>query len=184
MGRHRKGNNVIAVIPYPTITALCQSIRQGRDYFIGCPILADALDEIDYPHRRVTAVLRAATGTGDYGDDLPRVVVLERIVACLYSHETQLAVRWVGNFARHDLWHGGYPAYLPHMNYTRLMVAAHRYNDTGDDGLQKDNWGGSMNWQNAKLDENYQLFWPKFTQITGVPRTDSDEWDQFLRCAC
>ena len=175
---------MISVVPHPTITALCQSIRQGRDHFVGCPILADALDEIDYPHRRVTRTLRTRIRTGDYVLDLPRVVTLERIVACLYSPETQLAVRWVGHYARNELGRSGYPAWELSMNYTRLMVAAHRYNDTGDDGLREDGWGGSMHWSNATLDGNYKLFWPKFTLITGVPRTDSDEWDQFLRCGC
>lgn len=153
-----------------TVLQLCEAMREARDYS-AAPILADALQDADYPHAHELAALRSG--------DAP-AWALEMLVAGVYTDEGRAAVQRVADLAV-NLGPGGYPGDLPALSYQDLMRAAHAYVTTGDDGLGD----GSMNWSNEMMDCERQ-FWADFTLITGRPGKDLGEhgWSDFLSCSC
>lgn len=73
-----------------TAVALCEAMRRSRNYS-ALPILADALEEAGYDNRPLLTAMRdpayAPVGRG------------ERLVAWVYSDESQAALKWLDNFA-------------------------------------------------------------------------------------
>lgn len=157
-----------------TVVQLCEGMRESQDYS-ATPILADALQDADYPHAGVLARLR---------NDLP-LWEAERLVALIYSDKTADAVEWLDGYAL-ELGPAGYPMYFdlendaPEvvMTYEMLVNAAREYATTGDDGLG----AGSMSWSNATCDENYKQFWDKWALVTGGAKPNDD--DGFFSCSC
>ncbi len=150
-----------------TVIELCQGIREAQDYS-ACPILADALQDADYPNADVLAILRdlnAARGER------------ERALALVYSAESAEAVEWLEWYAE-QLGHGGYPGGHGVMTYSMLMVAARSFADTGSDELGN----GSMNWSNATCDPEYNQFWSKWALVAGRTPPEDDEF--FFACFC
>jgi hypothetical protein len=71
-----------------TVLALCRAMRETRDYS-ACPILADALQEADYPDEMTLSALRGPLAPYQ----------AECLVASLYSTETADAVVRLQQFA-------------------------------------------------------------------------------------
>lgn len=150
-----------------TVVELCQGMREARDYS-ACPILADALQDADYPDTAVLALLRAGGA---------QLWELERAVALVYSVESAEAVAWLEWYAE-LLGVGSYPGGHGALTYPMLMNAARSFADTGDDGLGK----GSMDWSNATCDPEYEQFWPKWALVAG--RVPPDDNEGFFACTC
>jgi hypothetical protein len=175
-----------------TVVSLCLAMREARDYS-ACPILADALQEAGMPEdHSLLAQLRDV--------DLP-TYRREQFVAMIYSEESLQAMLRIENLADR-MGVPGYPSYFTEgeernqpMTYERLMAAATRYADTGDDGLGD----GSMDWSNLggeradgsgwwDPDEPDKLsvedqFWKDWSLVTGRPIPDGSDGAIF-RCSC
>jgi hypothetical protein len=149
----------------PTVVGLCEGMREAQDYS-AAPVLADALQDADYPDGGVLARLRGPLERWE----------AERLVALIYSDRTAAAVEAIEGYAE-ELGEGGYPANPPAMSYERLMEAARRFVESCDDGLE----GGSMDWSNASMDGN-EAFWANFQLVTGTP-VPANGYD-FLSCTC
>ena len=149
----------------PTVVGLCAGKREAQDYS-AAPILADALQDADYPDAEVLRRLRGPLARWE----------AERLVALVYSDRTAAAVRGIEKYAE-ELGEGGYPANPPAMTYERLVEAARRFVESGDDGLE----GGSMDWSNKSVDGN-DAFWVNYQLVTGTP-VPANGYD-FLSCSC
>jgi hypothetical protein len=148
-----------------TVVGLCEGMREAQD-FSAAPILADALEDADYPDAEMLKKLRGALQPWE----------AERLVALVYSDESAAAVAWMDAFAG-ELGEGGYPGGLPAMTYARLIEAAREFAATGSDGLG----GGSMNWSNEICDRESE-FWASYRLVTGAPPPGDTGW--FLACTC
>jgi hypothetical protein len=73
-----------------TVINICKNIRDSQDYS-PLPILADALQDADFPDDRVLSLLRT--------NDLP-LTQKQRLVAFIYSYESAKAVRWMEQWVR------------------------------------------------------------------------------------
>lgn len=158
-----------------TVVALCRSMRESQDYS-ACPVLADALQDADYPDEGRLVLMRS--------DGLDPIEA-ERLVAVVYSDETAAAVRWIARYAAEELGPASYPGRdeeegggLQDMTYVNLMRAALAFAETGYDGLG----AGCMRWSNATCYPKYEKFWPAWSLVTGRPPPDDD--GGFLACSC
>src|SRR6188472_3868987 len=71
-----------------TVIELCQAMREMRDYS-ALPILADALQDADYPDEQMLGQLRSG----------PSEIDAQRLVALVYSAETAAAVERIESTA-------------------------------------------------------------------------------------
>jgi hypothetical protein len=154
-----------------TVVALCEAMRQSRDYS-ATPILSDALEEASFDEREVLDELRGDLLEGD----------AERLVALIYSDKTAEAVKrieeiaaWLHPGAIFELGEG-WADEIP-MNYQRLMDAARRWLDSEVATTEY----GSENWRDT-LPSRANEFWENFEIITG--RTPPDKTDSFFHCSC
>ena len=134
------------------VIALCQAMRQERD-FSALPILADALQDADYPDETMLEQLRSGPGAID----------AERLVALIYSSKTAQSVAWVEGFAVElgspVRW--GEPRGPP-MTYATLMEAAKNF--VQDDSRM--DMGTNDNFQH--LYEKFPEFWMHYETVTGT----------------
>jgi hypothetical protein len=153
-----------------TVVALCEAMRQTRDYS-GAPILADALEDSEYPDGEVLRQLRSELEAWQ----------AERLVALIYSDKTAEAVNrveeiamWLGPGAMLNL--GELDSSLA-MDYRRLLAAAHDWVDHKGGVYQ---WGGDR-WEES-FPSRAEEFWDNYHIITG--RRPSDERESFFVCTC
>ena len=153
-----------------TVVALCEAMRQSRDYS-AAPILADALQDAEYGDENVLKQLRGCLSHGQ----------AERLVALIYSDKTAEAVKrieeiaaWLGPGAM--LGDGELDTSTP-MDYQRLLKAAHNWVDGADGVYQyQDN-----QWQ-VSFPSRATEFWESYHIITG--RKPSDDTQSFFVCSC
>lgn len=164
-----------------TVVLLCAAMRQEQRYS-ACAILADALQDEDYPDETMLTELRR-TDLKDWE--------AERLVAQIYSDETSAAVDRINKLAE-ELGPMGYPGAgwydgdVPdeeedtqtRMTYEKLMASAKSFAETGDD-LVGD---GCMDWSNTMSGDVSTQFWKDYQTVTGREPPEST-WD-FLSCAC
>src|SRR4051812_23749632 len=148
-----------------TVALLCQAMRETRDYS-ALPILADALQDADYPDEKRLDQLRSNPGPID----------AECLVALIYSTKTAESVAWIEGFAS-EL---GAPAINwdpsgPAMTYLTLMEAANRW--------VKDEFYTYMgaNETYRDLDEKFPEFWRHYEIVTGVKPKSATS---FFACSC
>jgi hypothetical protein len=148
-----------------TVVQLCQAIREGRDYS-ALPILADALQDAEYPDEQVLEQLRSG----------PREIDAQRLVALIYSDKTAESVAWIEAFASQLGPPERYGELLaPALTYATLMEAANLF--------VKDGWHTEMGTNETYKDlyEQFPVFWTHYEIVTGVtPRSASS----FFACSC
>ena len=111
-----------------TVVQLCEAMRQTQDYS-ALPILADALQDADYPDQEVLKAMRLPL------DDTES----QRLVCLVYSDETARAVRTIESLAddlgpRAFCEEGdGYGEVVP-TDYARLMRVGERWTNTDEYG--------------------------------------------------
>ena len=148
-----------------TVIELCQAMRQTRDYS-ALPILADALQEADYPDEKLLDQLRAG----------PVDIDAERFVALIYSTRTAESVAWIERFATElgSPEHYGEPI-GPAMSYATLMEAARRFVEVDE----RMDMGTNETFRD--LYDKFPEFWKHYETVTGI-RTPSDT--SFFGCSC
>lgn len=148
-----------------SVIALCQAMRETRDYS-ALPILADALQDADYPDEKSLNQLRAG----------PVHIDAERLVALIYSDKTAESVAWIEGFAVElgspEQW--GEPM-GPAMTYATLMEAARRFVEADE----RVDMGTNDNFQH--LYEKFPEFWKHFETVTGIRPPSATS---FFGCSC
>jgi hypothetical protein len=148
-----------------TVIALCQAMRQERNYS-ALPILADALQDADYPDESLLDQLRSG----------PREIDAERLVALIYSAKTAESVAWIEGFAAElgspEQW--GEPV-GPAMTYSTLMEAASNFveHDSRVDMGTNDNF--------QYMYEEFPEFWRHYETVTGKKPASATS---FFACSC
>ena len=152
----------------PTVQGIIQHIRQGQDYS-PLPILADALQDADYPDEDTLKKLR---------EDAPDVIEAQLVLCKLLGGEYQDSVAWMVRFAAELGDSHGYEGERNQpMNYRVLMEAAHDHFTSGDYLIQ---WGHD-NWRDTFYG-NQEKFWGHYEIITG--RVIEDKEVSFISCSC
>jgi hypothetical protein len=148
-----------------TVIALCQAVRQEQDYS-ALPILADALQDAEYPDETVLEQLRSN----------PNAIDAQRLVALIYSNRTAESVAWIEAFASELGSPNFYDEPLgPEMTYSTLMDAANRwiqnefYTEMGANETYKDLYG------------KFPEFWGHYEAVTGMKPTSATS---FFGCRC
>ena len=153
-----------------TVIELCQAMRETRDYS-ALPILADALQDADYPDEQMLGQLRSG----------PSEIDAQRLVALVYSAETAAAVERIESTAATlgggvILELGG--GYLDgeDLSYSTLIDVANRWLDSEDSATRQD----SANWTGDFLSVNE--FWKSYEMVTG--RKPNDPMASPFSCIC
>jgi len=152
-----------------TVVALCEAMRQSRDYS-ATPILADALEEAEFPDMEVLKQLRSVLEPWQ----------AERMVALVYGVKTADAVKrieviaaWLGPGAMVNK--GEWDTPTP-MNYQRLIGAADEWLNGGEGVYHR-----SDSWEES-FPSRATEFWEAYHIVTG--RKPSDDTESFFVCSC
>jgi hypothetical protein len=153
-----------------TVIALCQAMRQERDYS-ALPILADALQDADYADEEILATMRSG----------PDKIEAQRLVALIYSAETAAAVKRIESIATTlgdgvILELGGEYVEGKDMSYSTLIDVANRWLDSEDSTTGQ----GSANWTSDFFRVNE--FWESYEMVTG--RKPDDPMTSPFSCIC
>ena len=141
-------------------------MRETQDYS-AMPILADALEDAEYPDAKFLEELRGPLTHNQ----------AERAVAVILSDETASAVAWMDGFGEEcGSGGGGDEQDEQSMTYPLLMDTARNYIKTGDYLTQY-----GMSWQDA-LDGHTEEFWTNYELVTGSKVDNHD--GHFFSCTC
>lgn len=166
--------------PTDTVLGIIREMREKQDY-TPLPILADAMQDADYPDEGILAAFRMGPL------DLPSV---QRQLCLILGGEYAQAVKRIEEIAEELGDNYGYDSYeddkrnlIPTqpMNYEVLMNAA-------DDWINdKDGWGnyltqqGHENWRDD-FPRMAEEFWNNYEVVTG--RAVEDKQASFFSCSC
>lgn len=142
-----------------TVRLLAEQMLLSDDYD-ALPILADALEDADYPDAAVLAEMRLSPGRSAY----KYAHANARLVNLVYSDEHAAAVRRIEEFAAHI-----------DQTYNRLMKAA-------DDWVEDDEYTYDNTEAYKSCTKEWSTFWSDYTLLTG--RKPASPNDEFFTCSC
>ena len=144
----------------PTVVSICEAIKQTEDY-TALPILADALDDADYPDQWVLKGLRSG---------VMNPIEAQRLIALLHSEESAQAVKKIDELAEQmgarlfeNEGDNEYDAPKP-TTYERLMRIGNRY-ITADGSYAA--YTTELGSRELEYDWNPEEFWKAYCLITG-----------------
>lgn len=171
-----------------TVVQMCEGMRQQNDYS-ACPILADALQDAGCDDEVLLALLRTEMDA----------ILLQRLVAIVYSTKTEKAVEWMEQFVR-DI---NYKDYDTDEDYIEIPgtrkennTEPHTYkyvirmvtddlarNDaicfSTDEGTEYFNYGSEEQNRDRRM-----TFFDAFSAITGINVPPEIAIDYIIQCAC
>jgi hypothetical protein len=137
-----------------TVVQLCEAMRQTQE-FDALPILADALQDADYPDMAILAAMRFK----------PDAIGAQKLVAMVYSDETAAAVQWFADSA---------PMF--DQDYRGLIEVARGAAEHGDFVTEYD----SETWRSNYYDVE-DRFWEAYQLITAKK---VEERNNPFNCSC
>ncbi len=167
------------------VTGICLTMRQTGDYS-ACPYLSDALQEAGCPE----GYRFDGMGHGLYLLNMLRgpleKVVAMRLVAQIYSQETEKAVLYMVWFSDRITWRSEYgyeDDYHGHMDCDWAIQMGFDAIKNGYYSFGTDAGADYMSYS-SDHEENRRKFFANWTLITGVEVPEADQDSITFRCAC